>query len=148
MVKLLESQVSPKKRSSVSLIDKNGETIYSFNSEMNGITINSEEFKLVMESLFDNENQQILYKSMDRMLAGKTENVEIQNISGNSSTIAYTPVHLNDNTIFYLLLNTPHKFATEVDDLLLQHNNYYFWFRSFNWCYRLYNFYNNVSIQQ
>jgi multisubunit Na+/H+ antiporter MnhB subunit len=63
---------------------------------------------------------------MDSMLAGKTESVEIQDIFGNSSTIAYTLLHLNDNVVFYLLLNTPHKFATEVDDLLLQQRNFIF----------------------
>ena len=79
-----------------------------------------------MENFFDPKNQQILYKSMDSMLAGKTESVEIQYISGNSSTIAYTPVYVNDNVVFYLLLNTPHKFAIEVDDLLLQQRSFIF----------------------
>lgn len=124
MVKLLENQISPKNRSSLSLIDKNGEIIYSFNPELNGIKINSDKYKQVMENFFDNKNQQILYKSMDNMLARKTESIEIQYISGNSSTLAYTPVHVNDNIVFYLLLNTPHKFATEVDELLLQQRNF------------------------
>ncbi|MGE5634186.1 MAG: ATP-binding protein [Deltaproteobacteria bacterium] len=126
MLTLLENQISPKNRSSLSLIDKDGEIIYSFNPELNGIKINSDKYKQVMANFFDNKNQQILYKSMDNMLARKTESVEIQYISGNSSTIAYTPVHVNDNIVFYLLLDTPHKFATEVDDLLLQQRNYIF----------------------
>ncbi len=124
MVKLLENQISPKNRSSLSLIDKNGEIIYSFNPELNGIKINSDKYKQVMENFFDNKNQQILYKSMDNMLARKTESIEIQSISGNSSTLAYTPVYVNDNIVFYLLLNIPHKFATEVDELLLQQRNF------------------------
>ena len=126
MVKLLENHVSPKNRSSLTLIDKDGEIIYSFNPDLNGIKINSDKYKQVMEIFFDNKNQQILYESMDNMLARKTESVEIQYISGNSSTIAYTPVHVNDNIVFYLLLDTPHKFATEVDDLLLQQRNFIF----------------------
>ncbi len=126
MLTLLENQISPKNRSSLSLIDKDGEIISSFNPELNGIKINSDKYKQVMANFFDNKNQQILYKSMDNMLARKTESVEIQYISGNSSTIAYTPVHVNDNIVFYLLLDTPHKFATEVDDLLLQQRNYIF----------------------
>ena len=126
MLTLLENQISPKNRLSLSLIDKDGEIIYSFNPELNGIKINSDKYKQVMANFFDNKNQQILYKSMDNMLARKTESVEIQYISGNSSTIAYTPVHVNDNIVFYLLLDTPHKFATEVDDLLLQQRNYIF----------------------
>jgi signal transduction histidine kinase len=124
MVKLLENQISSKNRSSLSLIDKNGEIIYSFNPELNGIKINSDKYKQVMENFFDNNNQQILYKSMDNMLARKTESIEIQYISGNSSTLAYTPVHVNNNIVFYLLLNIPHKFATEVDELLLQQRNF------------------------
>jgi signal transduction histidine kinase len=126
MVKLLENHVSPKNKSSLTLIDKDGEIIYSFNPDLNGIKINSDKYKQVMEIFFDNKNQQILYESMDNMLARKTESVEIQYISGNSSTIAYTPVHVNDNIVFYLLLDTPHKFATEVDDLLLQQRNFIF----------------------
>jgi signal transduction histidine kinase len=126
MVKLLENHVSPKNRSSLTLIDKEGEIIYSFNPDLNGIKINSDKYKQGMEIFFDSKNQQILYESMDNMLARKTESVEIQYISGNSSTIAYTPVHVNDNIVFYLLLDTPHKFATDVDDLLLQQRNLIF----------------------
>jgi hypothetical protein len=59
---------------------------------LNGTKINSDKYKQGMENFFDPENQQIIYKSMDGMLAGKTESVEIQNISGNSSTLAYIPV--------------------------------------------------------
>lgn len=126
MIKFLESQVSPKNRSQLSLIDNDGQIIHSYNSELNGIKINSENYKEVMKNFFDNKNQQILYKSMANMLAGKTESVKLQNISGNSSTIAYTPVYINDDIVFYLLLNTPHKFAKDIDDLLLQQRNFIF----------------------
>ena len=126
MVKFLESQVSPKNRSQLSLIDNDGQIIHSYNSELNGIKINSENYKEVMKNFFDNKNQQILYKSMANMLAGKTESVKLQNISGNSSTIAYTPVYINDDIVFYILLNTPHKFAKDIDDLLLQQRNFIF----------------------
>ncbi|HEX2406257.1 MAG TPA: hypothetical protein VHJ38_03525, partial [Nitrososphaeraceae archaeon] len=61
MVKLLENHVSPKNKSSLTLIDKDGEIIYSFNPDLNGIKINSDKYKQVMEIFFDNKNQQILY---------------------------------------------------------------------------------------
>jgi signal transduction histidine kinase len=126
IVKFLESQVSPKNRSQLSLIDNDGQIIYSYNPELNGIKINSENYKEVMKNFVDNENQQILYESMANMLAGKTGSIKLQNMVGNSSTIAYTPVYINDDIVFYLLLNTPHKFAKDIDDLLLQQRNFIF----------------------
>ena len=134
MVKLLETQVLPKSRSSISLIDRDGTTIYSANKGLDNIILDSQEKKKnVIEKEFDQENQQLIYQMKDRILSssslkeGEIKSIDIQDKSGNlSSTISYLPISVNDQVVFYLMLDTQYEFAKEIDDLLLQQRNFIF----------------------
>ena len=134
MVKLLETQVSPKNRSSISLIDRDGTTIYSANKGLDNLILDSQEKnKNVIEKEFDQENQQLIYQMKDRILSssslkeGEIKSIDIQDKSGNlSSTISYIPISVNDQVVFYLMLDTQYEFAKEIDDLLLQQRNFIF----------------------
>ena len=61
---------------------------------------------------------------MKKVFKEETGSIEIINKSGSSSTIAYTPIYLNGQILFYITLSISHNFATEVDDLIRQQQNF------------------------
>jgi len=125
MIKLLENQVSPKNRSAINLIDKKGLIITASNPEFNGLIINSERYNQTLDKFYDGRNQEIIFKAFDNILLGKSESAGIINDKfGTSSILAYTPVITNGQILFYVVLTSPYEFATEVDNLILQQQNF------------------------
>jgi signal transduction histidine kinase len=139
MVKLLETQVFPKNRSSISLLDRDGVTIYSANKGLDKIILdNQEKNKDFIEKEFDQENKQLIYQLKDRILSSSAlskeeegeegeeiKSIEIKDKSGNvSSTISYTPISVNGQIVFYLMVDTTHEFAKEIDNLMLEQNDF------------------------
>ena len=125
MIKLLENQVSPKNRSAINLIDKKGLIITASNPEFNGLIINSERYNQTLDKFYDGQNQEIIFKAFDNILLGKSGSAGIINDRfGNSSILAYTPVITNSQILFYVVLTSPYEFATEVDNLILQQQNF------------------------
>ena len=125
MIKLLENQVSPKNRSAINLIDKKGLIITASNPEFNGLIINSERYNQTLDKFYDGRNQEIIFKAFDNILLGKSGSTGIINDRfENSSILAYTPVITNDQILFYVVLTSPYEFATEVDNLILQQQNF------------------------
>ena len=125
MIKLLENQVSPKNRSAINLIDKKGLIITASNPEFNGLIINSERYNQTLEKFYDGQNQEIIFKAFDNILLGKSGSAGIINDRfGNSSILAYTPVITNGQILFYVVLTSPYEFANEVDNLILQQQNF------------------------
>ena len=125
MIKLLENQVSPKNRSAINLIDKKGLIVMASNPEFNGLIINSERYNQTLDKFYDGQNQEIIFKAIDKILLGKSGSAGIINDRfGNSSIISYTPVTTNGQILFYVVLTSPYEFATEVDNLILQQQNF------------------------
>lgn len=58
------------------------------------------------------------------VLSGKSGNADLMDENGNTSTISYTPVRINGQNVFYLVLNIPHVFAQEVNELISQQQNF------------------------
>ena len=123
MIKFLENQVINEKRSSVSLFDENGKLIYSSYKGLDSLIINEQKNKDIINEQFDEENQILLSQIKNRIINGKSERVDITDKSGNVSTISYSPISVNGKNIFYLMLDTSHIFAREVDSLILQQQN-------------------------
>lgn len=125
MIKLLENQVSPKNRSTINLLDREGFIVTASNPAFNGLAINSEKYNQTLNRFYDEQNQEIISQTIDNILLGKSGSVGIINDRfGNSSVIAYTPVKINDQILFYVALTSPYEFATEVDNLILQLQNF------------------------
>ena len=125
MIKLLENQVSPKNRSAINLIDKKGLIVMASNPEFNALVINSERYNQTLDKFYDGQNQEIIFKAIDKILLGKSGSAGIINDRfGNSSIISYTPVTTNGQILFYVVLTSPYEFATEVDNLILQQQNF------------------------
>jgi signal transduction histidine kinase len=125
MIKLLENQVSPKNRSAINLIDKKGLIITASNPEFNGLIINSERYNQTLDKFYDEQNQETIFEAFHKILLGKSGSAGIINDRfGNSSILAYTPVITNDQILFYVVLTSPYEFANEVDNLILQQQNF------------------------
>ena len=125
IIKLLENQVSPKNRSSINLIDREGLIVTSSNPEFNGLVINSEKYNQAFGKFYDKQNQEIISKAIDHILLGKSGSAGIiQDRFGNSSILSYTPVMTNGQILFYVFLTSPYEFTTEVDNLILQQQNF------------------------
>jgi signal transduction histidine kinase len=124
IINYLNNKITPNNQSSINLIDKDGLILFSSNAEFNNVVVDSKNYKEIMKKYLDEQNQETLSKAMKKVFNEETGSVEIINKSGSSSTIAYTPVYLNGQIIFYVTLNTLHNFATEVDDLIRQQQNF------------------------
>jgi signal transduction histidine kinase len=124
IIKYLNSKITPNNQSSINLIDKDGLILFSSNKEFNNIVLDSKEYIEIMKKYLDEQNQKIISTAMKKVFKEETGSVEIINKSGSSSTIAYTPVYLNGQIVFYVTLSTQHNFATEVEDLIRQQQNF------------------------
>ncbi len=124
IINYLNSKITPNNQSSINLIDKDGLILFSSNTEFNNIVLDSKDYKEIIKKYLDEQNQKIISTAMKKVFKEETGNVEIINKSGISSTIAYTPVYLNGQILFYVTLSTQHNFATEVDDLIRQQQNF------------------------
>ena len=95
------------------------------NPEFNGLVINSERYNQTLDRFYDEQNQETISKAVDNILQGKSGSAGIiKDRFGNSSIIAYTPVMTNGQILFYVILNSPYEYATEVDNLILQQQNF------------------------
>ena len=124
IINYLNSKITPNNQSSINLIDKDGLILFSSNTEFNNIVLDSKEYIEIMKKYLDEQNQRIISTAMKKVFKEETGSVEIINKSGSSSTIAYTPVYLNGQIVFYVTLSTQHNFATEVEDLIRQQQNF------------------------
>ena len=125
VIKLLENQVTPKNRSAINLLDKSGLIFKTSNQAFNGLVINSERYNQTLNKFYDEENQKIISKTIDNILLGRSGSAGIINDKfGISSILSYAPVMTNDEILFYVFLTSPYEYATEVDNLILQQQNF------------------------
>ncbi len=106
------------------MIDKDGLILFSSKAEFNNVVVNSKDYKENIKKYLDEQNQKILSTTMKKVFKEETGSVEINDKSGISSTIAYTPLYLNGQILFYVTLSTQHNFVTDVDALIRQQQNF------------------------
>ena len=91
----------------------------------NGLVINSERYNQTLDRFYDEQNQEIISEAIDNILLGKSGSAGImKDRFGNSSIISYTPVKTNGQILFYVFLTSPYEYATEVDNLILQQQDF------------------------
>jgi len=124
MIKFLEKQVRAQDRSSISLFDENGNIVYSSYQGLDNLIINNQNKRDIINEQFDKENQILLSQIKSRVINGEAGSTDIIDKSGNLSTINYSPISVNGKNVFYLMLDTSHIFAREVDNLIIQQQNF------------------------
>lgn len=124
MGELMKNQISLKKNPSISILDRNGKLIYSSSEKFYNLLQDGKINETLIQSQYDPPNSIFLPKIKDLVLSGKSGNIDLNDKSGNMSTISYTPVRIDDQNVFYVVLSIPHVFAHEVNDLISQQQNF------------------------
>ncbi|HSF49259.1 MAG TPA: ATP-binding protein, partial [Nitrososphaeraceae archaeon] len=124
MGELMKNQISLKNNSSVSILDRDGKLIYSSSEKFYNLLQDGKINETLIQSQYDPPNSILLPKIKDLVLSGKSGNTDLIDKNGNMSTISYTPVRIDDQNVFYVVLSIPHVFAHEVNDLISQQQNF------------------------
>lgn len=124
MGELMKNQISLKKNPSISILDRNGKLIYSSSEKFYNLLQDGKINETLIQSQYDPPNSIFLPKIKDLVLSGKSGNIDLNDKNGNMSTISYTPVRIDDQNVFYVVLSIPHVFAHEVNDLISQQQNF------------------------
>lgn len=124
MGELMKNQISLKKNPSISILDRNGKLIYSSSEKFYNLLQDVKINETLIQSQYDPPNSIFLPKIKDLVLSGKSGNIDLNDKNGNMSTISYTPVRIDDQNVFYVVLSIPHVFAHEVNDLISQQQNF------------------------
>lgn len=124
MGELMKNQISLKKNPSISILDRDGKLIYSSSERFYNLLQDGKINETLIQSQYDPLNSIFLPKIKDLVLSGKSGNIDLNDKNGNMSTISYTPVRIDDQNVFYVVLSIPHVFAHEVNDLISQQQNF------------------------
>ncbi|HKU48644.1 MAG TPA: sensor histidine kinase, partial [Nitrososphaera sp.] len=110
----LQSQLSSSKyQSTTGMIDKNGTILYSSDTSMIGKDIFGPEFQVLLPA----ELKDTFNNFLRRSLAGQAGSGDFS-YRGNTSTIAYQPVLIQDNSFAVLYVVAPHQLAGNVFSLV------------------------------
>lgn len=124
MGELMKNQISLKKNLLISILDRDGKLIYSSSEKFYNLLQDGKINETLIQSQYDPPNSIFLPKIKDLVLSGKSGNIDLNDKNGNMSTISYTPVRIDDQNVFYVVLSIPHVFAHEVNDLISQQQNF------------------------
>ena len=119
----LQSTVPEKYNSSIGFIDKDGTILYtSTNQSLIGLNVFGEEFQSIMPSQVNESFNRLLRDS----LTIPTANVYDVAYQGNTASIAYQPVSLENNSIGTLYITASHNLAENVQKLINQQISFSF----------------------
>ena len=119
----LQSTVPEKYNSSIGLIDKDGTILYtSTNQSQIGLNVFGEEFQSTMPSQVNESFNRLLRDS----LTIPTANVYDIAYQGNTTSIAYQPVSLENHSIGTLYITASHNLAENVQKLINQQISFSF----------------------
>src|SRR5574339_42539 len=124
MEELMDNQNSLKNKASISILDGDGKIIYYSSEKFYNILQYSKSNKTLIQSQYHPDSSILLSQVKEYVLSGKSGKADLMDENGNTSTISYTPVRINGQNVFYLVLNIPHVFAQEVNDLISQQQNF------------------------
>ena len=107
--KFLESQLAPQFNSTIGMLDKEGQILYSTDASAIGQDVFGQEF----QSKLPDDLKDAFNNFLRTSLKGEAgfEDITYQ---GNSGTLAYQPVVLGKDTWGVMYVVTPHSFATTV----------------------------------
>ena len=114
----LKSQLSPAFESEVGLVDRAGTILYSQVPELIGKHVSGPELQAVLPAAM----RETFNSIMDESLQGRSGSGDFTYL-GNTSTIAYQPVSLNDNEFGVLYIITSHE-VTSTSALIEQHRTF------------------------
>jgi signal transduction histidine kinase len=117
--KFLQNEILPEFISNVGLMDKNGIILYARNQSLIGKDYLGKEF----QSLIPSEIKEQYNAILGRSLQGKA-NAEQITFDGEMTTISYQPVLIEGKHLWTLFISSPHKFASNVGDLIEQQKNF------------------------
>ncbi|MGB7632109.1 MAG: sensor histidine kinase [Nitrososphaeraceae archaeon] len=119
----LQSTVPEKYNSSIGFIDKDGTILYtSTNHSLIGLNVLGEEFQSIMPLQVNEFFNRLLRDS----LTIPTANVYDVAYQGNTASIAYKPVSLENNSIGTLYITASHNLAENVQKLINQQISFSF----------------------
>ena len=119
----LQSTVPEKYNSSIGFIDKDGTILYtSTNQSLIGLNVLGEEFQSIMPLQVNEFFNRLLRDS----LTIPTANVYDVAYQGNTASIAYQPVSLENNSIGTLYITASHNLAENVQKLINQQISFSF----------------------
>lgn len=111
----LERQLSPKYQATTGMIDPNGIILYSRNTTLIGKDVFGPEFQAILPQGIKESFNSILRES----LQGEPGSADIT-FQGNTSTLAYQPVNIDDNEFAVLYVVAPHQLSSNVGSLIAQ----------------------------
>ncbi|MGH9974744.1 MAG: ATP-binding protein [Nitrososphaeraceae archaeon] len=113
----LQSTVPEKYNSSIGLIDNNGTILYtSANQSLIGLNAFGEEFQSILPPQINNSFNELLRDSLTK----PTANVFDIAYQGNTTSVAYQPVSLENHSIGTLYISASHSLAENVQKLISQ----------------------------
>ena len=113
----LQSTVPEKYNSSIGLIDNNGTILYtSANQSLIGLNAFGEEFQSILPSQINKSFNELLRDSLTKPRA----NVFDITYQGNTTSVAYQPVSLENHSIGTLYISASHSLAENVQKLISQ----------------------------
>src|SRR5918996_141118 len=113
----LQSTVPEKYNSSIGLIDNNGTVLYtSADQSLIGLNAFGEEFQSILPRQINKSFNESLRDSLTKPRA----NVFDITYQGNTTSVAYQPVSLENHSIGTLYISAPHSLAENVQELISQ----------------------------
>lgn len=113
--KFLQNELPPDLISTIGLMDKKGDILYSRNPNIIGKSFNSSDFQDLIPIEIKNTYNKILGDS----LTGISGSQDLT-INGTTTTISYRPVLFNNEYLWTIYTNSPHLLASNVGLLINQ----------------------------
>lgn len=119
----VKNKIPPGFESSVGLLDKNGIILYTSNETFIGKDYFGSEFQSTLSALLSSTEIQDLNSIIRHSLQGNAGTEDIV-ASGQTSTIAYTPVTINGKHLLTLYVTSPHQLTGDVSLLIDQQRTF------------------------
>lgn len=119
----VKSKIPPGFESSVGLLDKNGIILYTSNETFIGKDYFGSEFQSTLSAVLSSTEAQDLNNIIRHSLQGSAGREDIT-ASGQTATIAYTPVTINGKHLLTLYVTSPHRLTGDVSLLIDQQRTF------------------------
>jgi signal transduction histidine kinase len=115
----VKAQIPPGFESNVGLLDKNSIILYTTNQTYIGKDYFGKEFQSTLSVLLSPKELEDLNNIVQRSLQGNA-GIEDTTVTGQTTSIAYTPVMINGEDLLTLYITSPHKLTSSVSFLVDQ----------------------------
>lgn len=114
----VESQVSPKFQSSVGMLGKDGQILYSTDHSAIGQNVFGEQFQSALPEGLQSDFNAFLEESLEGEAGYRDLSYQ-----GSSGTLAYEPIRIGSETWAIMYVVTPHTFAESVQNVIDSQRN-------------------------